>query len=169
MTKIVRPPEAPRRKRRRFKLTAALAKGGSAAAVIRRFDPSANSGAGGWVDTSKAFTVYDCQNEFSGQAGNYGWCEPVAVDDGAQWQVVELSTVERIAFLVNMGSGLAIGDSTITVGNVSILWPPDGNLASDPTEIPNTYAWAADDNAPGEAVWDASTAAWRANQIKCPA
>lgn len=71
---------------RRFKLTAALALSGNAAAVFRYRDPST----GTIADSSETLTVYDAQGIFEGDSGAYGYCIQVIDGPTARWEVIQL-------------------------------------------------------------------------------
>lgn len=72
-------------------------------------------------------------------------------------------------------AGLTVGAVQTTTGvfNVDNVTAIEGStpISSSTDQIPvnNAYAWAADDNAPCEAVWHPALEAYRARQVKCPA
>lgn len=71
---------------RRFKLTATLSLGGSAAAVFRYRDPST----GTIADSSETLTVFDAQSQFEGESGTYGYCAAFIDGPTPQWEVIQL-------------------------------------------------------------------------------
>src|SRR5262249_6708561 len=97
----------------RFKLTATLSLGGSAAAVIREWDPTASGGAGAYVD-GDAITVKDYfgalgdPGEWQAPSGYYGFAVKLA--DLDEYQILYMEhQAEFVAFTLtaDMGAGSA--------------------------------------------------------------
>lgn len=161
---------------REFELKTNLNKGSTAVAHTR------HRAGGIWAtdtDASAEFTVRDMHSEYIGRGrdvyssphnlGSYGRARLIK----GEWEIYHLTPhAIHIQGLVNMGSGLLTTDSNITVDGIVICTTGGILVRGLPTTIPNTYADAADNNAPFDAFWDDSLGVdggWRNIAIMCPA
>lgn len=147
---------------RRYKLTASLSAGGSAAAVFEQWDRNA-SPSPKYDDTSQTFTLYSGPNKATGNSGDYGYCAYFA--DRGQWEVIAGggAGVKKVTFVLPMAL-----TNQASVSGCPVLNDWYSNAGATQITVNNEAGWQGDAGAEGYAEYRPSDGTWPITLLPCP-
>lgn len=144
---------------RRYRLTAALAAGGSASAKFRKWDPVASA----YADAGQTFTLYSYHG-VTGQSGDEGDC--VYFADRQQWEAVEApgstGAVRVVTFLLPQAL-----DGTLVSFSAPVLTDWYGNAGGANVTVINELGWVSDAGSKGYAIYRPADGLWPIIVVPC--
>jgi len=148
----------------RFELTAALTRGGSAAAKPLRWNGSEVE-----LGSISLGSVYDVLANYKAPSGTQGWCKWSG--DSKHYEIVKLAMFGRIK---GSSVGAVAGAATFTIDGISVLCGVDPRTdptsSSETVTVQNDLGEHSDDDAATWAEYDEETGLWHVYKFNsiCP-